>query len=105
MSELRKECYECLNRDRCIGEYKSFYCMTNRKYNFNKHIDFSNGKDKTITSTYINVLYIKQRLAELENELLIGNYRNYLERYELIGRIRELKSLIYKFEEGKSESF
>ena len=104
MSELRKECYECLNRNRCIGEYKSFYCMVNRRYNFN-NIDFTSEKDKAETSLYINISYIKQRLSKWENELLIGNYRNYLERYELIGRIRELKSLIYKLEEGKSESF
>lgn len=104
MSELRKECYECLNRNRCIGEYKSFYCMINRRYNFN-NIDFTSEKDKAETSLYINISYIKQRLSKWENELLIGNYRNYLERYELIGRIRELKSLIYKLEEGKSESF
>ena len=104
MSELRKECYECLNRNRCIGEYKSFYCMINRRYNFN-NIDFTSEKDKAETSLYINISYIKQRLSKWENELLIGNYRNYLERYELIGRINELKSLIYKLEEGKSESF
>lgn len=105
MSELRKECYECLNKNNCIGEYRSLFCTLNRKYNFNNHIDFSNGEDKTINSTYINILYVKQRLAELEYKLITDNYRNYLERYELIGRIRELKSLIYKFEEGKSESF
>lgn len=105
MSELRKECYKCLNSNSCIGDYGSIYCMVNRKYIFNKGIDFSKEKDRTINSRYINISVIKQRIAELENELLIGNYRNYLERYELIGRIRELKSLIYKFEEGKSESF
>lgn len=64
------------------------------------HIDFTSEKDKTETLSYI-----KQRLSKWENELLIENYRNYLERYELIGRIRELKSLIYKLDEGKSESF
>ena len=104
MSELRKECYECLNRNRCIGEYKSFYYMINRRYNFN-NINFTSEKDKAESSLYINISYIKQRLSKWENELLIGNYRNYLERYELIGRINELKSLIYKLEEGKSESF
>ena len=45
MSELRKECYECLNRNRCIGEYKSFYCMINRRYNFN-NIDLQVKKIK-----------------------------------------------------------
>ena len=101
MSELRKECYECLNKNNCIGEYRSLFCTLNRKYNFNNHINFSNEEDKSINSSYINILYIKQRLAELENELLTGKYRNYLERVEIIGRINELKSLIYKFEEGK----
>ena len=66
--------------------------------------DFVSEKDKTKTSSYINISYIKQRLSKLENELLIGKYRSYLERAEIIGRINELKSLIYKFEEGKSES-
>ena len=78
--------------------------MINRRYNFN-NIDFTSEKDKAETSLYINISYIKQRLSKWENELLIGNYRNYLERYERIGRINELKSLIYKLEEGKSESF
>lgn len=100
MSELRKECYECLNRNKCIGEYKSFYCMINRKYNFD-YMDFSNGEDKTINSTYINILYIKQRLAELEYKLIAENYGSYLERVEIIGGIKELKSLIYKSEEEK----
>lgn len=104
MSELRKECYRCLNKNNCIGDYGSIYCMINRRYNFN-NIDFASGKDKTETSSYINISYIKQRLSKWENELLIGKYRNYLERAEIIGRINELKSLIYKFEEEKSESF
>lgn len=101
MSELRKECYECLNKNNCIGEYRSIFCTSNRKYNFNDHVDFSNRGDKTTTSTYINILYIKQRLAELEYELVVKKYRNYAERYELMGRIRELKNLIDKFEEEK----
>ncbi len=67
--------------------------------------DFTSEKDKTETSSYINISYIKQRLSKWENELLIGKYRSYLERAEIIGRINELKSLIYKFEEGSSESF
>lgn len=67
--------------------------------------DFASEKDKAETSLYINISYIKQRLSKWENELFIGNYRNYLERYELIGKIIELKSLIYKLEEEKSESF
>ena len=104
MSELRKECYKCLNRNSCIGDYGSIYCMINRRYNFN-NIDFASEKDKTETSLYINITYIKQRLSKWENELLIGKYRSYLERAEIKGRINELKSLIYKFEEGKSESF
>ena len=67
--------------------------------------DFASKKDKTETISYINISYIKQRLSKWENELLVGKYRNYLERAEIIGRINELKSLIYRFEEGKSESF
>ena len=33
MSELREECYKCLNNQKCLGgaEYGSLYCMMNRK--------------------------------------------------------------------------
>lgn len=99
IEDLENEILQIANQRLIIGEYKSFYCIINRRYNFN-NIDFTSEKDKAETLSYI-----KQRLSKWENELLIGNYRNYLERYELIGRIRELKSLIYKLEEGKSESF
>ena len=33
MSELRDECYKCLNNQKCLGgaEYGSLYCMMNRR--------------------------------------------------------------------------
>lgn len=34
MSELREECYKCLNNQKCISaaDFGSIYCMTNRKF-------------------------------------------------------------------------
>ena len=34
MSELREECYKCLNNQKCISaaDYGSIYCMAHRKF-------------------------------------------------------------------------
>lgn len=39
MSELREECYKCLNNKNCISgaDYGSFYCMTKRKFKMPEH--------------------------------------------------------------------
>lgn len=43
MSELRDECYKCLNNQNCISgaDYGSFYCMTRRKFKMPEHEDDS----------------------------------------------------------------
>lgn len=39
MSELREECYECLNNQSCIpgADYGSIYCSIYRKYKMPEH--------------------------------------------------------------------
>lgn len=41
MSELREECYKCLNNQECISgaDYGSIYCMTRRKFKMQEPID------------------------------------------------------------------
>ena len=43
MSELRDECYKCLNNQNCIpaADYGSFYCMTRRKFKMPENEDDS----------------------------------------------------------------
>lgn len=43
MSELREECFKCLNNQNCISgaDYGSFYCMTRRKLKMPEHEDDS----------------------------------------------------------------
>lgn len=41
MSELRDECYKCLNNQNCLSmaDYGSFYCMTRRKFKMPEYED------------------------------------------------------------------
>ena len=43
MSELRDECYKCLNNQNCIpaADYGSFYCMARRKFKMPENEDDS----------------------------------------------------------------
>lgn len=67
MSELREECYKCLNNSRCIGEYRSMYCLLNRRYDF-RNIDYAEEKDITATNSFINMLAIENKIDKLEKQ-------------------------------------
>lgn len=43
MSELREECFKCLNNQNCLSmaDYGSLYCMTRRKFKMPEHEDDS----------------------------------------------------------------
>ena len=68
MSELRDECYKCLNNQKCLGgaEYGSLYCMMNRR------LKMQNEEDSVYTYKFATMQ--KQiddkdkRIKELEEE-------------------------------------
>lgn len=86
MSELRDECYKCLNNQKCLGgaEYGSLYCMMNRR------LKMQNEEDSVYTYKFATMQ--KQiddkdkRIKELEEE------NNNLKRYskEIIKEKQEL---------------
>ena len=86
MSELRDECYKCLNNQKCLGgaEYGSLYCMMNRR------LKMQNEEDSVYTYKFAKMQ--KQiddkdkRIKELEEE------NNNLKRYskEIIKEKQEL---------------
>ena len=71
MSELRDECYKCLNNQNCISgaDYGSFYCMTRRKFKMPEQEDDSVYATKfAVMQKQINEK--DKRIKELEEELL-----------------------------------
>lgn len=86
MSELREECYECLNNQSCIpgADYGSIYCSMYRKYKMPEHKEdreyahkFSVmqqqiiEKDKRIQE--LERKYLHEKLAKEEVEELLEN--------------------------------
>ena len=69
MSEPKKECYECLNYQRCpsVVEYESIYCHFNRKFEM-KNVDYSKEKDKQINETFFNMLTVESKIKSLEKQ-------------------------------------
>ncbi len=67
MSELRKECQECLNNEKCFNgaDYGSIYCMCHRKYDL-KNIDFGKEESKQTTDILININTVKSKAKNLE---------------------------------------
>lgn len=90
MSELREECYKCLNNQTCpsCADYGSIICMTKRKYEMPKNrednvyaIKFAvmqqqiNEKDKRIkeleeeiANKENKIWQLKETIQDLENE-------------------------------------
>ena len=93
MSELRRECYGCLNRNGCIGEYRSIYCMLSRKYDFN-NIDYGREKDKTSNSMILSPVVLENRINNLEYKLSKKQYKDYKEKYKILGEIKAYKSIL-----------
>ena len=74
MSELRDECYKCLNNQNCISgaDYGSFYCMTRRKFKMPEQEDDSVYATKfAVMQKQINEK--DKRIKELEEELYSAN--------------------------------
>ena len=69
MSELRDECYKCLNNQNCLSmaDYGSFYCMTRRKFKMPEHED-----NKEIIERYYTAneeCIPKQKVKDILNEI------------------------------------
>ena len=70
MSELRDECYKCLNNQNCIpaADYGSFYCMTRRKFKMPEHEEDSVYATK-FAAMKKQIDDKDKRIKELENKL------------------------------------
>lgn len=69
MSELREECFKCLNNQNCLSmaDYGSLYCMTRRKFKMPEHEDDSIYAIKfAVMQQQINER--DKRIKELEEE-------------------------------------
>lgn len=98
MSELREECYQCLNKQNCIADYKSLYCTMSRKSNF-KNIDYANGKDKQVKRTIVYNSLNKLVTIEFSNNINNPNTA-------IVGAIENNKKVvnIYKVNRVKYDS-
>ena len=70
MSELREECYKCLNNQNCLSmaDYGSVYCMTRRKFKMPEHEDDSVYATK-FAAMQKQIDDKDKRIKELENKL------------------------------------
>lgn len=95
MSELRKECYKCLNNQECIfgADYGSIYCMTRRKFKMQEPIDKKEKRIKKLEKE-------NRKLKVIRSEYAYG-YENthFITKNDLV-QIDKNKYLI-EIEEGK----
>ena len=70
MSELKEECYKCLNNQSCISgaDYGSMYCMLHRKYKMQGDNEDSIYAIK-FAAMQEQIKEKDKRIAELEEEL------------------------------------
>ena len=124
MSELREECYKCLNNQNCISgaDYGSFYCMTRRKFKMpeneennsvyatkfatmKKEIDEKNKRIKELQKKLENSIpkqKVKDKIEALEKMFEATN-KGILQEYtveEIIIKINTLRELL---EEGANK--
>lgn len=93
MSELREECRQCVNNQKCIGRYESIHCMINRKYDF-KNIDYGSGKDKTSKTIIIECEILENKIKNLKHKLLTQQYENYKEKFKIEGMIQAYEAIL-----------
>lgn len=70
MSELREECFKCLNNQNCLSmaDYGSLYCMTRRKFKMPEHEEDSVYATK-FAAMQKQIDDKNKRIKELENKL------------------------------------
>ena len=106
MSELRDECYKCLNNQNCISgaDYGSFYCMTRRKFKMPEQEDDSVYATKfAVMQKQINEK--DKRIKELEEELYSANkiveeYIDEIPKQKITDKIENLENEYKKLEQS-----
>lgn len=106
MSELRDECYKCLNNQNCISgaDYGSFYCMTRRKFKMPEQEDDSVYATKfAVMQKQINEK--DMRIKELEEELYSANkiveeYLDGIPKQKIKDKIENLEKEYKKLEQS-----
>lgn len=90
MSELREECYKCLNNQKCISaaDFGSIYCMTNRKFKMpnNESTIEQNETEKELDK-------LKEQLKEKNKIIDKLKKHNYDLLRKLKNRVKEVKKL------------
>lgn len=90
MSELREECYKCLNNQKCISaaDFGSIYCMTNRKFKMpnNESTIEQNETEKELDK-------LKEQLKEKDKIIDKLKKHNYDLLRKLKNRVKEVKKL------------
>ena len=78
MSELREECYKCLNNQKCLGgaEYGSLYCMMNRKLKMQSEDDSVYAHKFAIMQKQIDEKDKRIKELEEENKIFVQNGSN-----------------------------
>ena len=111
MSELRDECYKCLNNQNCISgaDYGSFYCMTRRKFKMPEQEDDSVYATKfAVMQKQINEK--DKRIKELEEELYSANkiveeYTDSIPRQKVKDVLQNNRNEIFSFTYVDDEQF
>lgn len=90
MSELREECYKCLNNQKCISaaDFGSIYCMINRKFKMpnNESTIEQNETEKELDK-------LKEQLKEKDKIIDKLKKHNYDLLRKLKNRVKEVKKL------------
>ena len=90
MSELREECYKCLNNQKSISaaDFGSIYCMTNRKFKMpnNESTIEQNETEKELDK-------LKEQLKEKDKIIDKLKKHNYDLLRKLKNRVKEVKKL------------
>lgn len=95
MSELRQECYKCLNNQECISgaDYGSVYCMTRRKFKIQEPIEKREKRIKELEKE-------NRKLKVVRSEYAYGYENTYFITKNDLVQIDKNKYLI-EIEEGK----
>ena len=106
MSELREECYKCLNNQKCLGgaEYGSLYCMMNRKLKMQSEDDSVYAHKFATMQKQIDEK--DKRIKELEEDLITAYMKGYADAEEKYReKIKEKRDEINKkYEDSKDEN-
>ena len=115
MSELREECYECLNNQSCIpgADYGSIYCSMYRKYKMPEHKEDREYAHK-FSVMQQQIIEKDKRIQELENretelkqynkivsDRIVEYKKNSIPKQVVIDKVNEINK---KYEDSKDEN-